>query len=88
MAHGYRDPRTRQEDLLRRFLDGLCDDNARFHVEYVKDPNSIDEAVYHVVNFVETKNPAMETKSKRHSRRISWHDNQLSSTTDTDEAPE
>jgi hypothetical protein len=54
-AHPNRDTRTRREDLLRRFLDGLYDDRARFQVEYVKEPNDIDEAVYHVVNFMQTK---------------------------------
>ncbi|KAK3597646.1 hypothetical protein CHS0354_040015 [Potamilus streckersoni] len=54
-AHSNRDTRTRREDLLRRFLDGLYDDRAHFQVEYVKEPNDIDEAVYHVVNFMQTK---------------------------------
>jgi hypothetical protein len=54
-AHSARDPETRKEDLLRRFLDGLNDDHARFHVEFVKDPSNIDEAVYEVVNFIDTK---------------------------------
>ncbi len=53
-AHSDRDPRTRQEDLLRRFLDGLIDDKARFHVEFVKEPDNIDQAVFEVVNFMET----------------------------------
>jgi hypothetical protein len=54
-AHANRDQETRREDLLRRFLDGLVDDRTRFHVEYVKDPTDVDEAVYEVVNFQETK---------------------------------
>jgi hypothetical protein len=54
-AYPNRDPETRQEDLLRKFLDGLLDDRARFHVEYVKEPETIDEAIYQVVNFLETK---------------------------------
>ena len=55
-AHSNRDRSTRCEDLLRRFLDGLMDDHARFHVEYIKDPQNIDEAMFEVVNFVETQN--------------------------------
>ncbi|KAL3864531.1 hypothetical protein ACJMK2_006205 [Sinanodonta woodiana] len=31
-----RDRKTRREDLLRRFLDGLHDEDARFQVEYIK----------------------------------------------------
>ena len=53
-AHSNRDEVTRQEDLLRRFLDGIMDEKARFHVEFVKEPVNIDEAVYEVVNFLET----------------------------------
>ena len=51
-AYPDRDRKTRQEDLLRRFLEGLQDDNARHLVEYVKSPGDVDEAVYEVVNFV------------------------------------
>lgn len=54
-AHVRRDTETRREDLLRRFLDGLIDDKARFHVEFIKEPNDIDEAVYQVVCFQQTK---------------------------------
>ena len=54
-AHPDRDRQTRKEDLLRRFLDGLSDEEASFHVEYVKEPADIDEAVNHVINFRETR---------------------------------
>lgn len=54
-AHVRRDTETRCEDLLRRFLDGLVDDKARFHVEFIKEPTDIDEAVYQVVCFQQTK---------------------------------
>jgi hypothetical protein len=33
---------------------GLQDDDARVHVELNKEPKSIDEAVYHVINYAET----------------------------------
>ncbi|CAC5392807.1 unnamed protein product [Mytilus coruscus] len=67
---------TRREDLLRRFLDGLQDDTARFQVEYNKEPHDIDEVVAHVVNFVETKarlsksDPYYERKPRRQTRKI------------------
>lgn len=51
-AHGYRNRRTREEDPVRRFLDGLRDDEVRFEEEFHKEPDTIDEAVYHVVNFI------------------------------------
>ncbi|MEW8548674.1 MAG: hypothetical protein AB2693_34670, partial [Candidatus Thiodiazotropha sp.] len=57
-AHARRDKETRREDLLRRFLDGLVDEKARFHVEFVKEPNNIDEAVFQVVSFQETRQTA------------------------------
>ena len=55
-AHSNRDENTRREDLLRRFLNGLYDEKARFQVEYVKEPRDLDEAVYQVVDFQETCN--------------------------------
>ena len=54
-AHPNRDNSTRDEDLLRRLLDGLSDSQARFHVEYIKNPENIDQAAFEVVNFLETK---------------------------------
>jgi hypothetical protein len=54
-AHKNRDQVTRQEDLLRRYLDGLCEDQVRFHVEFIKEPDNIDDAVYQTVNFNETR---------------------------------
>ena len=71
-AHPARDPETRQEDLLRRFLDGLMDDRARFQVEYVKEPKDIDDAVYEMVNFMETRRrsvPSTQERKNRHPTR-------------------
>ena len=53
-AYKFRDEQTRQEGLVRRCLDGLRDSDARFEVEHNKEPENIDEAAYHVVNFVQT----------------------------------
>ena len=52
-AYPERSTDTRREDLIRRFLNGLIDDQTRFHVEYIKDPRDIDEAVFEVINFAE-----------------------------------
>ena len=66
-AHANRDRSTRREDLLRRFLDGILDEGARFQVEYVKEPKHIDAAVYEVVNFVDTrKRSATNAPDSRH----------------------
>ena len=55
-AHGYRSKRARDEDLVRRFLDGLIDEDLRFAVEFNKEPVNIDEAVYYAVNYGQIKN--------------------------------
>ena len=67
-AHLNRDRQTRTEDLLRRFLDGLKDDSASFHVEYVKEPMDIDEAVNEVINFTETRGRPDHGSDKRQPR--------------------
>ena len=36
-------------------MDGLRDEEVRFDVEYHKEPQTIDEAVYHVVNYMQTR---------------------------------
>ena len=54
-AYKSRDNETRQHDLIRRFLDGLKDNEARFEIEFHKEPDYIDQAVYHAVNFIQTK---------------------------------
>ena len=54
-AHKSRDNETRQQDLVRRFLDGMKDNEARFEIEFYKEPDDIDQAVYHAVNFIQTK---------------------------------
>ena len=48
------DKETRQEDLTRKFFDGLLDDQSR-QVEYFKDPKTIDESVSLVVDYLETR---------------------------------
>lgn len=71
-AHGHRDRQTRDEDLVRRFLDGLMDQEAKFVVEYHKEPKDIDEAVFHVVNMVQTRNACsnrQERPNKYQTRR-------------------
>ena len=66
-AYARRDPRTREEDLLRKFLDGLQDTKAACHVEFIKDPKNIDTAVDEVINFQE-----VHRKQGRTTRRIDF----------------
>jgi hypothetical protein len=54
-AYPSRNPTTRQEDLLRRFLNGIHNKTARFKIEFVKDPCDIEKAIRHVINFTEAK---------------------------------
>lgn len=75
-AYKFRDQKTRQEDLVRRFLDGLRDSDARFEIEYNKEPDDIDEAVFHAVNFVQTRHRSSSERSadrkfKKYARRAS-----------------
>jgi len=65
-AHAYRDKHTRQEDLVRKFMDGLQDEDMRFELEFNKEPNTIDEAVYYAVNWVQLKG---RNRRKRHEVR-------------------
>jgi hypothetical protein len=72
-----RDKVARQEDLLRAFFLGLQDDDARVHVELNKEPKSIDEAVYHVINYAETcryprsvDDDKYYNRQKKHTRQI------------------
>ena len=64
-AYARRDPRTREEDLLRKFLDGLQDTKVACHVEFIKDPKNIDTAVDEIINFQE-----VHRKQGRAMRRI------------------
>ena len=75
-AYRSRDSRTRQEDLVRKFLDGLKDQEARFEVEFHKEPENIDSALYHVVNFIQTRrrnftDSYADRKFKKFARRAS-----------------
>ena len=79
-AHKRRDGATRKKDLVRRFLDGLQDEDVRWEVEYVKEPRDIDEAVYHVVNYIQTRK-RHQVGSNRRQRPV-----RRTGGTETDEA--
>ena len=63
-AYTNRDRRTRQEDLLQRFLMGLIDNKTRVYIELHRDPNTIEEAVQEVITYLETTNgPQLEEQT-------------------------
>ena len=87
-AHVKRNPESRREGLLRRFLNGLADDQARFEVEYHKDPSNIDEAVSHVVNYMEArKTPKVHDLGdgdKFKGKNVTFQDSDSSDSEDSD----
>ena len=50
-AHPFRDRIIRDEDLVRKFMDGLHDQEARFEIEFNKEPSNIEDAVFHAVSY-------------------------------------
>lgn len=83
-AYKTRDASTRREDLVRRFLDGLKDGDARFEIEFHKEPEDIDDAVFHAVNFIQTKrrnqtDTYSDKKFKKYTRRASTRDEEYDS---------
>ena len=86
-AYKNRDLRTKQEDLVRRFLDGMKDNEARFEIEYHKEPNDIDQAVYHAVNFIHTRRRnSQETHEKRFKKYARRTNLELDSPSDEEES--
>lgn len=56
-AYPNRDPRTREEDLLSKFLDSLADSEQRLAIEFGKNPKNIEEAVGYAILYREAKRP-------------------------------
>ena len=68
----------------------MDNEQAQFHVEYIKEPNDIDEAVYEVVNFLETRrylkaNDGTDRRSKRPTRALKTKDQDIDDTDTSDE---
>ena len=87
-AHPHCDGRTRQDDLLRRFFDGLIDEKTQVQVEYVKDPKNIDEAVEAVVAYMEACKPASSGLDRRQRPSRSVQMVAPAPDEDTEEGPE
>ena len=72
-AYPGRNPEMRRQLLLQQFLNGLRDKQAKFAVEYFKEPCTIEEAVHNLVTYTEaqqghnfdTSRPSDHTKSVR-----------------------
>lgn len=69
-AYPSRDENTRREDLLRKFFDGLNDEKIQFQVEYIKEPDNIDDAVFQVVNFCDLNKRSNARAEKRPVRAV------------------
>lgn len=54
-AYPGRNPEMRRQLLLQQFLNGIRDKSAKFAVEYYKEPNSIEDAIHHVVTYLEAQ---------------------------------
>ena len=63
-GHSSRPLAIRQEDLLRRFLDGLADRKVAQQIEFVKEPKTVEEAVVEVVTYQDS---AKRNKYDSHS---------------------
>lgn len=67
-AYPGRNPEMRRQLLLQQFLNGLRDKEAKFAVEYYKEPISIEDAVLHVVTYTEA-----QQGQKADSRHHNYH---------------
>ncbi|MES9879992.1 MAG: hypothetical protein ABW185_03835 [Sedimenticola sp.] len=54
-AYERRDPDIRQQSLVDKFLAGLRDQDLQFAVEWSKEPATIEEAVRHVIHYMEAR---------------------------------
>ncbi len=52
-AYPGRSQSIRNEDLVRKFFDGLLDEKASGQVEYFKSPKTIDHAVYEMIHYMD-----------------------------------
>ena len=60
-----------EEDLLQRFMNGLLDKKAKQQVEFVKNPNNIDDALDEVVKYREARQvSSKDVGVRRHPQRV------------------
>ena len=82
-AYPGRDHITRDEDLLRRFLGGLFDEQVKLLVEFVKRPQNIDDAVVEVIGFLDTRKSSQEDKRQKRQGRVRF-DSEYSEASEND----
>ncbi|XP_052820489.1 uncharacterized protein LOC128246339 [Mya arenaria] len=71
-AHGFRDRKTRDEDFVRRFLDGVADEEMRFELVFNKEPRTVDEAVYFAVNWLQIRGRDRADRKGRYQARRAY----------------
>ena len=83
-AYPGRNPEMRRQLLLQQFLNGLRDKQAKFAVEYFKEPGSIEDAVHNVVTYMEAQQgPKFDDfRNRNHSKSVRF----LTGSADGDEA--
>ena len=78
-AYPGRNPEMRRQLLLQQFLNGLSDKRAKFAVEYYKELNSIEDAIHHVVTYLEAQQaPKTDHWGKRnpHTKTVRFDDDE------------
>ncbi|MES9879370.1 MAG: hypothetical protein ABW185_00620 [Sedimenticola sp.] len=82
-AYERKDPEIRQQALVDRFLAGLRDQELQFAVEWSKEPSTIEEAVRHVIHYMEARQGRGSEKhneydalsrTNHHSRKVTFSD--------------
>lgn len=63
-AYTSRDSKTRQEGLVRRFSVTFEDGQARFEIEFHKEPEDNNKVFYQSVNFLQTKRRSKRSSTK------------------------
>ena len=83
-AYPGRNLEMRRQLLLQQFLNGLRDKQAKFAVEYFKEPGSIEDAVHNVVTYMEPQEGPKfdDSRNRNHSKSVRF----LTGSADGDEA--
>ncbi len=66
-AYERKDPEIRQQSLVDKFLAGLQDQDLQFAVEWSKEPSTIEEAIRHVIHYMEARQGRTYEKNSEYS---------------------
>ena len=69
VAQGFREGHIGNGGLVQRYLNGLRDEEAQLEMEFHKEPETIDEAMFKTANFVHTRGMQGEKRDRRAVRR-------------------